>query len=57
MTIGLAIMPEQSNCESVIVGLDVKCGNQNNLCGMYVAGVRMTRRKKERITVTDQTPV
>lgn len=39
-------MPEQSNCQSVIVGLDVKCGNQNNLCRGYVGGVRMTRKGK-----------
>lgn len=44
-------MPEQSNCESVIVGLDVKCRNQNNSGRVYVGGVRMTRRQKERITV------
>lgn len=56
VTIGWAIMPERSNCESVIVGLHVKCGNQNNLCRVYVGGVRMARRK-ERVTVTDQTLV
>lgn len=45
-------MPEQSNCESVIIGLDVKCGNQNNLCRVYVGGVRMKKRKKERLIGT-----
>lgn len=57
MTIGSAIMPEESNCESVIVGLDVKCGNQNNLCRVNVGRVRMTRRKKENHGVTDETLV
>lgn len=45
MTIGSAIMPEESNCESVIVGLDVKCGNQNNLCRVNVGRVEKEKRE------------
>lgn len=46
MTICTAFMPKRPNCESVIVGPDVKCGNQNNLCRVDLGGVKMMRRKK-----------
>lgn len=41
-------MPEQSNCESVIVGLDVKCGNQNNLFRVYVGGGKNDEKEKRK---------
>lgn len=58
MTICTAFMPKQSNSESVIVGPDVNCENQNNLCRVDVGGIKMMRRKKrESHCMSDQTLV